>query len=202
MRPVGQEGRRTARFLLNTCITRLYESLSTLLGITQTVEVLGLLAIEIGEMAMAAFKVLATNHTSFTVSDLDRTVGFFVDGLGFELISRAPRDVAIVSRITGVAGADIDVAYVQGPGHRLELIQYRAPDQRGRVRSLPCDMGFAHIAFDVDDIDAAIAASKPHGVVPIGAPVAIDKGPNKGGRVAYLRDPDDVTIEFNETPPQ
>ena len=149
---------------------------------------------------MAAFRVLATNHTSFTVSDLDRTVGYFVDALGFELISRAPRDSAVISRITGVAGADIEVAYVQGPGHRLELIQYRAPEDRGRVRSLPCDTGFAHVAFDVDDIDAAIAASAPHGVLPIGDPVPIDRGPNKGGRVVYMRDADDVTVELIEKP--
>jgi catechol 2,3-dioxygenase-like lactoylglutathione lyase family enzyme len=147
-----------------------------------------------------SFKVLGTNHTSFTVSNLDRTVAFFTEALGFELISRAPRDSAIIERITGVKGAQLDVAYVQGPGHRLELIQYLAPAEKGRVRSQPCDTGFAHIAYDVDDIDAAVAASKPHGVLPIGDPVAIDKGPNKGGRVVYLRDPDDVTIEYIEKP--
>lgn len=151
---------------------------------------------------MASFKVLATNHTSFTVSDLDRTIGFFVDALGFELISRAPRDPLVIERITGVDGADIEVAYIQGPGHRLELIQYKAPEQRGRVRSLPCDTGFAHIAYDVDDMEAALAAAEPHGVLPIGDPVVIDKGPNTGGRVVYLRDPDEVTIEFIEKPKQ
>lgn len=149
---------------------------------------------------MTEFKVLASNHTSFTVSSLDRSVDFFVEALGFELISRAPRDPAIIARITGVAGADIEVAYVQGPGHRLELIEYKAPDDKGRVRSLPCDTGFAHIAFDVDDIDAAIAAAAAHAVVPIGDPVPIDQGPNRGGRVVYLRDPDGVTIEFIEKP--
>jgi len=149
---------------------------------------------------MPSFNVLSTNHTSFTVSNLDRSIAFFTEALGFELISRAPRDSAIIEQITGVKGAQLDVAYVQGPGHRLELIQYLAPAEKGRVRSLPCDTGFAHIAYDVDDIDAAIAASKPHGVIPIGDPVAIDKGPNKGGRVVYLRDPDDVTIEYIQKP--
>lgn len=149
---------------------------------------------------MPSFNVLSTNHTSFTVSNLNRSIEFFTEALGFELISRAPRDSAIIEQITGVKGAQLDVAYVQGPGHRLELIQYLAPAEKGRVRSLPCDTGFAHIAYDVDDIDAAIAASKPHGVIPIGDPVAIDKGPNKGGRVVYLRDPDDVTIEYIQKP--
>lgn len=40
---------------------------------------------------MKAFRVLGTNHTSFTVSSLDRTIAFFRDCLGFDLVSRAPR---------------------------------------------------------------------------------------------------------------
>ena len=149
---------------------------------------------------MPAFNVLATNHTSFTVSDLDRTCAFFVDALGFEVVSKAPRNPQIIETVTGVAGADIMVAYIQAPGHRLELIQYLAPDERGQVRSRPCDTGFAHVAFDVDDIDAAIEAAGRHDVKPIGPPVTIDQGPNKGGRVVYLRDADGVTIEFIEKP--
>ena len=36
---------------------------------------------------MTAFKIIATNHTSFTVSDLDRSLAFFRDALGFEVTS-------------------------------------------------------------------------------------------------------------------
>ncbi|MDP6709247.1 MAG: VOC family protein, partial [Alphaproteobacteria bacterium] len=74
------------------------------------------------------------------------------------------------------------------------------PDDRGRVSSRPCDVGFAHMAFDVDDLDAALAAAARHQVKPIGSPYTIDKGPNAGNRVVYLRDPDGVTIEFIEKP--
>ena len=48
-----------------------------------------------------SYRVLGTNHTSFTVSSLDRAIGFFRDCLGFQVLNRAPRDPAIVSRITG-----------------------------------------------------------------------------------------------------
>lgn len=149
---------------------------------------------------MSGFKVLRTNHTSFTVSDLERTVGFFRDCLGFEVTSKAPRDPALIQSITGIDGADLMIAYVRGPDHSLELIQYHGPADRGRVESRPCDVGFAHLAYDVDDIDAAIAAAAAHDVRPIGQVTVIDKGPNAGGRVAYLRDPDGVTIEFIEKP--
>ncbi len=144
------------------------------------------------------FKVTSTNHTSFTVSNLDRSIAFYRDALRFEVTSKAGRDPALIESITGVAEADVDIAYVRGPGHSLELIEYKAPANRGRVLSRPCDTGFAHIAFNVDDVDAAVAASAPHGFKPIAPPVAINAGPNKGRKVVYLRDGDGVTVEFIE----
>ncbi len=147
---------------------------------------------------MPNFKVLSTNHTSFTVSDLDRTIGFFRDALGFEVTSRAPRDPAAIRHITGVEGAEIEVAYIRGPGHSLELIQYLSPPVRGLVEARPCDTGFAHVAYDVDDIEAALAASAAHGVHPINPPWVVDQGPNTGRRVVYCRDPDGITIEYIE----
>lgn len=89
---------------------------------------------------MTAFKVLRTNHTSFTVSDLDRSLGFFRDTLGVEVTSKAPRDPALLERIVGVPGAAMMIGYVQGPGHRLELIEYRGPADRGAVVPRPCDI--------------------------------------------------------------
>ena len=45
---------------------------------------------------MSDFRVLATNHTSFTVSDLDRSIAFFTEALGFEILNRAPRDPKLI----------------------------------------------------------------------------------------------------------
>ncbi len=144
------------------------------------------------------FRVLGTNHTSFTVSSLDRSVGFFRDCLKFELISRAPRDPAVVQKITGVEGADMEIAFLRGPGHTVELIEYKAPATKGRVEARPCDTGFAHLALNVDDADAAVAEAALYQVKAISAPVPINAGPNKGRKVVYLRDWDGVTFEFIE----
>ena len=149
---------------------------------------------------MSDFQILATNHTSFTVSDLDRTVAYFRDALGFEVTSKAPRDPKKVSEITGIEGAQVMIAYVRGAGHSIELIEYLGPSDRTSVRPRPCDVGFAHLAYDVDDIDAAIDRSAEHGVFPIGLVTVIDQGPNRGGKVAYLRDSDGITIEFIQKP--
>jgi catechol 2,3-dioxygenase-like lactoylglutathione lyase family enzyme len=144
------------------------------------------------------FRVLGTNHTSFTVSSLDRSVGFFRDCLKFELVSRAPRDPAVVQKITGVEGADMEIAFLRGPGHTVELIEYKAPANKGRVEARPCDTGFAHLALNVDDAEAGVAQAALFGVKAISAPVPINAGPNKGRKVVYLRDWDGVTFEFIE----
>jgi catechol 2,3-dioxygenase-like lactoylglutathione lyase family enzyme len=143
-----------------------------------------------------SFRVLGANHTSFTVSSLDRTLPFFTECLGFQLVSRAPRDPAIIRKVTGVEDADMEIAFVRGPGQMVELIEYKAPASKGRVNARPCDTGFAHLALDVDDVDAGVAAAARYQVKAIHPPVAIDQGPNKGKKVVYLRDPDGVTFEF------
>jgi catechol 2,3-dioxygenase-like lactoylglutathione lyase family enzyme len=144
------------------------------------------------------FRILGTNHTSFTVSDLDRSIAFLSECLGFKVVSKAPRDPALVSRITGVEGADMMIAFLKAPGHTLELIEYRAPASKGKVISRPCDTGFAHVAFNVDDAQAAVDAAGAYGVKAISPPVTIDQGPNKGRKVVYVRDWDGVTFEFIE----
>ena len=42
----------------------------------------------------------------------------------------AARSRKFIEQVVGVDGADIEVAYLQAPGHRLELIEYRGPADR------------------------------------------------------------------------
>jgi catechol 2,3-dioxygenase-like lactoylglutathione lyase family enzyme len=150
---------------------------------------------------MPDFEILSTNHTSFTVSSLDRAVALFRDGFGFTVTSRAPRDPKTIEHIVGVAGADIEVAYVRGPGHAIELIEYKGPRDKGKVVARPCDTGFAHIAFDVRNLEAVVAAVAPYGLKPVAPPLTLTQGgPNAGAKIVYLRDPDGITIELIEKP--
>jgi catechol 2,3-dioxygenase-like lactoylglutathione lyase family enzyme len=144
---------------------------------------------------MATIEVLGFNHTNFTVSDLDRAITFFTEGLGFELLSRAPRSPKLIARMTALPEPEMEVAFVQGPGHRIELIEYRAPTP-GRVEGRLCDAGAAHLALDVPDVGAAVEAAARYGFTLVGEVIAIDDGPNKGREVCYLQDRDGVTIEF------
>lgn len=140
-------------------------------------------------------RLIKIHHTGFTVSDLDRSIAYFIDVLGFSLTSRAPRDIAIVEKVTGIPGANIETAYVTHGDYHVELIRYHNPPAK-RIEALPCDAGHGHIAFDVENIEAFIEASLSHNVLPISDPVENTAGPNAGAKVVYLRDGDGITFEF------
>ena len=149
---------------------------------------------------MTNARVISTNHTSFTVSDLDRSIAFFRDILGFTATSKLPRSKSVIQSLTGVSKSDLMFAYLHGPGHTLEVLEYLAPPDRSEVRPRPCDVGFAHIAFDVEDIDEIVTLASEHNVFPIGQITTVDQGPNQGGKAVYLRDSDGITVELIQKP--
>src|SRR6188472_4163826 len=78
-------------------------------------------------------QILGADHTGITVSNLERSLAFWRDVLGFELSHTAHQTGEMASEITGVAGAEIKLAVVKTPGgHKIELLEYIAPAGRKR----------------------------------------------------------------------
>src|SRR5947199_8628836 len=137
---------------------------------------------------MRKFKVIAAHHTGITVSNLERSLEFWQNVLGFEFSHRAHQTSEMASEITGVAGAEIRLAVVKAPGgHKIELLEYLAPPDRKRHVDLrPCDVGSVHIAFTVDDLDAILQKIAVSGWKAAGKPQTLQSGPNAGKRVIYV----------------
>jgi len=149
------------------------------------------------------FRIVAADHTGITVSDIERSLVFWRDVLGFELSHRAHQKGELAEQITGVIGAEILIAVVKAPGHKIELLEYRAPENRKRQDQLrPCDLGAVHIALTVEDLDDLLKTIAASGWKAAGEPQTLTVGPNAGKRVIYVRDPDGTTIEFMEIPAQ
>jgi glyoxylase I family protein len=146
------------------------------------------------------FRISAVDHTGITVTNLERSLAFWRDLLGFELSHRAHHTGALASEVTGVPGAEISLAVLEAPGHRIELLEYHAPADRTRASLRPCDLGSVHVAFKVDNLDAVLERIATVGWKPAGHPQTLQSGPNAGKRVVYVRDPDGTTIEFMQPP--
>jgi catechol 2,3-dioxygenase-like lactoylglutathione lyase family enzyme len=145
---------------------------------------------------MASFELQGFNHTGVIVTDLDRAIGFFRDLLGFEVLSRAPRDPALIGRMTRLVSPEVEIAHLQGPGHRVELIRYAGEEGRRTAPPRVYDDGAAHIALDVDAVLAAVEAAAGHGLEPVGEIITIDNGPNRGREVVYLQSGFGLLIEL------
>jgi glyoxylase I family protein len=153
-------------------------------------------------MSTTPFHIIATDHTGFTVANIERSLVFWRDVLGFELSHRAYHTGDLASKVTGVPGAEISIAVLKSPGHRIELLEYHAPPDRKHADLRPCDIGSAHVALTVDNLDAVINTIAGSGWRAVGEPQVLKTGPNAGKRVIYVRDPDGTTIEFMQPPPQ
>jgi glyoxylase I family protein len=147
-----------------------------------------------------SFRIIAADHTGITVADLERSLAFWRDVLGFELSHRPHQTGELASEITGVPGAEISIAVLKGYGHKIELLEYLAPPERQRMEPRPCDVGSVHVAFTVDDLDAVLSTIAASGWKAVGHPQTLKSGPNAGKRVVYVRDPDGTTIEFMQPP--
>jgi catechol 2,3-dioxygenase-like lactoylglutathione lyase family enzyme len=153
-------------------------------------------------MSTRPFQIIATDHTGFTVSNIERSLVFWHDVLGFKLSHRAHHTGDLASEVTGVAGAEISIAVLKGYGHKIELLEYHAPLDRKRADLRPCDVGSVHVALLVDNLDAVLSAIAESGWKAAGKPQTLKSGPNAGKRVIYVRDPDGTTIEFMQPPPR
>lgn len=145
---------------------------------------------------------VTVNHTGITVKDLDRSEAMFRELFGFETFSRAPRDPAIISAVTGIAGATVEIAYMRNGPASIELLAYSVPDGNVDYRPRPCDFGSLHLAVNVTDMDAMLEKARAWPLDQVGEVTVIDQGPNTGSRIVYMRTPEEgLIVEIIEKKP-
>src|SRR6266436_6844241 len=150
--------------------------------------------------AQPAGLIRAVGAVGMTVGNMERSIAFYSDVLGFEKIS----DVEIwgedYERLQGVFGLRMRVVRMRLGEEIIELTEYLTP--RGRpipVDSRSHDRWFQHIAIIVSDIDRAYESLRQHRVEHASpAPQRLpDWNPNAGGiRAFYFKDPDGHPLEI------
>jgi catechol 2,3-dioxygenase-like lactoylglutathione lyase family enzyme len=150
--------------------------------------------------------VANVESVALTVGDLDRSLAFYRDVLGFRLVgSIEERSGDAWEHVYGVFGARVRVATLQLGDERLQLEQFLAPAGRPiPADSRSNDRWFQHVALIVSDMDRAYAWLRAHGVshASTGPQILPQWNPNAGGIAAfYFRDPDQHHLEILHFPP-
>jgi lactoylglutathione lyase len=119
-------------------------------------------------------------HTMVRVSDLDASLKFYRDALGLEVVNQI---VQAQGRFT--------LVYLAAPGdHQAQLeLTYNWDTE-----AYTSGRNFGHVAFEVDDIYASCQRLIDHGV-------AISRPP-RDGWMAFVRSPDNISIELLQRGPR
>lgn len=144
------------------------------------------------------------DHVGFTVPDLDQARHFLVDVLGCEYLYpngpfRDDEGSWMAEHLDVHPRTTMELHFFRLGGQAvLEVFVYDPPEQ---VTAVPrnSDVGGHHVALYVDDLDAAVAHLREHGVRVLGEPSA-SGGPSAGQRWVYFQAPWGMYFELVSYP--
>lgn len=141
-------------------------------------------------------------HTNIVAQDWRKLAEFYEQVLGCVPVPPA-RDVAgeWVERCTGVPGAEVRGIHLRLPGYgddgpTLEIFQYKKAEDR--LETAINRPGLAHLAFEVDDVEAASDAVIAAGGGRVGELVTTDIPGTGTITFVYLTDPEGNIIELQK----
>jgi catechol 2,3-dioxygenase-like lactoylglutathione lyase family enzyme len=154
--------------------------------------------------AAATGSVVGFFHAGVTVSDMDRSLRFYRDGLGFEVASLGVTGGPQAEEIWNMQVANVKVCFLKVPGSdtMVELFEFEEIERHsGSTR--PCDYGAGHFCLFVDDADAVYARLHEAGFRARGkGPIEIKRGPRAGAKAVYVKDPDGYHVELYQRAPK
>ena len=126
-------------------------------------------------------KLLRTHHVAIICSDYPRSKRFYTAVLGLEVVAEVYRAARNSYKL------DLRLP----DGTQIELFSFPNPPKRP---SYPEACGLRHLAFEVADVDAAVADLVRYGVA--AEPVPVDE--YTGKRFTFFKDPDGLPLELYE----
>jgi glyoxylase I family protein len=135
------------------------------------------------------------SHFGICVSDLERSLRFYCEGLGFELAERYDLDseqMPGIDRSLEVAGPVklISQMIVSG-GMKIELLAYPGHPVAGSPSTSRGHLGLTHVSFNVDKVDSAAKRLEE-----FGGTILPDTRSETGIVLQFLTDPDGTRIEL------
>jgi len=145
-------------------------------------------------------QVIKVEAIGITVKEMDRSLKFYTDVLGFKKISDAEYTGEEIENLLGLFGIHTRVARLQLGDEFIELTDYLTTGGHGIPEDAKSnDLIFQHIAIVVSDMDKAYGQLRKCNVEHVStAPQTLPKSiPGAAGiRAFYFHDPDDHNLEL------
>ncbi|HEU4428303.1 MAG TPA: VOC family protein [Myxococcota bacterium] len=135
---------------------------------------------------------LTPSHFGLCVRDLDRSLRFWCDGLGFERAERFAVGDEFGAALEVEGRVDCVSQFIRKDGLAIELLAYRSPGAIGAASLRRNQVGFTHFSLYVDDLAGAVQRLVACG----GKLLPATRTQNDALELLFVEDPDGVRVEL------
>ncbi len=134
-------------------------------------------------------------HTGIICEDIQKSLIFYRDLLGFEVIQDFTDDTDYINEITGITGGIVHMIKLKSDdGTVLELLEYINHPTK-LIKHKIYNVGICHIALQVYNIDDAYQKLLENNVKLLSKPILSSE---KIAKVCFCMDPSNVRVELVE----
>jgi catechol 2,3-dioxygenase-like lactoylglutathione lyase family enzyme len=134
-------------------------------------------------------------HTGIVVVDLEASLHFYRDLLGFQIAKQMEETGDYIDNISSLRNVKVTTVKMTSPtGQMIELLKYHSHPAKQTVRKI-CEIGISHIAFTVDDLNIEYKRLKGKGIQFNSLP---QLSPDGYAKVVFCRAPEGTFVELVE----
>ncbi len=138
-------------------------------------------------------------HLGICVRDLERSIRFYRDGLGFEEAGGLEIAGEPTATLVELPGLELRAVYLDRDGMRIELLHYPSLGTVGSAERRPMNQpGLTHLALRVDNLEETIAKLEPLGATLLEHTRIYDE--KYDSHIVYMTDPDGTRLEVVQVP--
>lgn len=140
--------------------------------------------------------ITAVRHTGLVVADMENSLHFWCDVLGFRVMKRMEEFGPHIDAMMGLIGVRVTTAKLSAPdGSLVELLCFHSHPSQPRWDGRPFTTGLTHLALTVADLDETCVRLSSEGVT---FPAPPQRSPDGTVRVIYATGPEGVLLELVE----
>ncbi len=138
--------------------------------------------------------ILATRHTGIVVQDLEKSLRFWRDFMGMEVVIDFREEGEFIDTVQRLEGVRLRMVKLRAAdGTMIQLLKDDAHSPNGRGHEELCDYGIRHIAFTVPDIDHSWRVLRDANCDVLSEPVT---SPDGKAKLFFARDPEGNYLEI------
>jgi catechol 2,3-dioxygenase-like lactoylglutathione lyase family enzyme len=139
---------------------------------------------------------ITPHHIGICVTDLDRSLRFWCEGLGFTTTMVPPVGSEWSDALEIGGEVEFTAHFIEKDGFAFELLHYRHPAPHGTPSASRNQLGFTHLAVNVDDLEATIARLEAVGATVITSTRTAFGSDQGTTELVFVADPDGVRVEL------